>query len=159
MTEALYPTFAEKGTTKKFNLGATITDSNGTTWQYGLAAAAIAQGQIVSIDSAYSVGGGVTHASMDSGATPTKLGVYQLATSAASGEYIWVAIKGPMSVNLLASAVAGAKLYTSASPGSLDDASASQTLIPGLTANTTVGGAPALTACFARVELSANCYA
>jgi hypothetical protein len=85
------------------------------------------------------------------GASVVKLGVPQIAI--AENSFAWVAVQGVMNVSVLASAAAGAALYSTATAGSLDDASSSVKLVPGLTLTTSNGGATANAPAFAAIEL------
>ena len=58
----------------------------------------------------------------------------------ASGSYSWFSIYGKGNIHVLASAAASASLYTSATAGSLDDASASQNRIQNIYLTTARGG-------------------
>lgn len=157
MTEALFPDLTEVSAFAKIPVGSVMRDDNDI-WEYVLAGSALVVGQVVAIGNTGTAGTGVTHAGMGSGATPTKLGVCQRTAGIASGFYGWVKRKGDLNVLGTAAVTAGAKLYTTATDGSLSNTSTTQTLINGLTATTT-SGAAGLAACRAHVEMTANCYA
>lgn len=137
--------FVQEGTAPA--LGDTYAQFSGQDcYMFVLADAAIAAYDAVGIAADFGAAP-LTKALADSG---NKIGVAPIGI--ASGSYGWVQIKGQATVNTLAAAAAGAPLYTTATAGSLDDASSSQTLINGLQLTATTGGAPAATACRMDVE-------
>lgn len=143
-------------TTQEYGLGDEVAiktaDGGRTDYRYVQANGAITQWQWASIDddnqAAAGVGGVLT--------APRLAGIAPV--TFADNEYGWLAI-GPISkshglkVNALASCVADVVLYTSATTGSVDDASGSQTKISSLALDTTVGGAPASTTCYSMGRL------
>lgn len=127
-------------TTPQFALGTTITATNGTEWTYVQAGAAITAYDYVCIDSAFLATSG-TKANVDKG---YGIGFAQFAF--ASGEYGFVARRGVgLKVNALTLCLLDAPLYTTATAGAVDDTTTSQTLLRGITLNSTVGGATAAT--------------
>lgn len=108
--------------------------TSGKGWMYVQAASAISQYDVVAIDETGQAAK-ITKALAD---TSTKVGV--AAAAFASGEYGWVQITGNCTLNVLASCLTDAILYTSATAGSLDDTSTSQTKIDGILLTATRGG-------------------
>lgn len=145
--------FEETSTTAIFRLGEECLDSEGGLWTYIQANGAVSINSVVQIptnfDSALCVTGTST--------APRMYGIAQIAF--ADNEYGWVWRGGGggnnsgIKVNVLASCVNNVKLYTSATSGALDDASAGQTLIQGLVITTTNGGSTAAVECFSAIPL------
>lgn len=121
--------------TKGFGLLDRLTTHNGFRYIYAEASSAIAVSDVVAITSA-GLAAPLTKALADAG---NYLGVAQCAVAA--GERAWFMTSGSCNVNVLAGCVGGAKLYTSATAGKLDDDATSQTLILGV--KTTVTTTPA----------------
>lgn len=133
-------------TTALFKLGTRTFGNDGTEWMYVLASGAIAAYDAVGIDEAFTAAA-LTKAMADA---DFRVGVAQSAF--ANAEYGWVALAGAGSnfkVNVLASCVADAALYTSATAGKLDDDATSQTAINGIVVVSTNGGATAAVAALA----------
>jgi len=114
-------------------IGTRMVGNDNSTWLYVTAGSAIAQYDVVSTDEAYS-GIPATKAAIDDGHI---IGVAPAAIS--SGEYGWVQLTGVVTMNVLASAAADVTLYSSATAGSLDDTSTSQTAVNGLFLTTARG--------------------
>lgn len=112
------------------------------------ASEAITQYQAVGISEAYA-GSKLTKAIADDS---WKIGV--AAATMAANAYGWVQVRGVTSVSVLASCAADAILYTTATAGSLDDTSTSQTKVAGIvvTAANTDTTAAADIACFMAIE-------
>ncbi len=158
MTESIFQTFDEVTTSAtRMPVGTVIRDED-EVWELVLAGSALVAGQVVAISATGTAGTGVTHAGMGSGATPTKLGVVQRSAGIPSGSVGWVKRKGTLNFLSTAAVTLNTKLYTTATDGSLSNASTTQTLINGLVPTATTGAA-GLAAGRAIVELSANCFA
>ena len=115
-------------------IGTRMMGTDSSTWLYITAGSAIAQYDVVTVTEAFS-GVPCTKALIDDGHI---VGVAPEAIS--SGEYGWVQLTGVVTMNVLASAAADVTLYSSATAGSLDDASTSQTAVNGLFLTTARGG-------------------
>jgi|TARA_R100000995_G_scaffold66172_1_gene35009 hypothetical protein len=124
----------ENETTPSQTLGAKMVGTDGSEWIYCLAGGAVAQYDCVAVTEAMSAVP-ITKALADTGEI---VGVAPVAI--ASGSYAWVQTSGVCTLNVLASCAADAKLYTSATAGSLDDASSSQTQVHGLKLTSARGG-------------------
>jgi hypothetical protein len=98
-----------------FGLGDRYTDSVGKEWVWIVAGGAVAQYDVVIFDETYS--GLALSTSND--ARGDLVGVAPVAIASAS--YGWVQVKGPTTMNVLASCAANARLNTTATGGSLDD--------------------------------------
>lgn len=118
------------GADAKFSLGLRATGTDGSVWVYVQAGAAITQYSWVAIDENYQAVMG-TKALADAG---HQVGFAQVAFS--DNDFGWVCVHAPgnITVRLLASCAADVQLYTTGTPGALDDTSASQTLIRGVVA-------------------------
>ena len=119
---------------------------DGKEWIYVQANGAIAQYDAVGIDEAGQAAP-VTKAMLDDS---WKVGVAQVAF--ADNEYGYVQIRGVAEVNVLASCAADAILYSSATAGSLDDTSTSQTKVAGIIGTETAGTAAENVACLMAIE-------
>ena len=140
----------ETGTAPIHKLGTEFLDINGTKWVYVKADTnAKTAYKVYLLTDAYLLTTAVDNATLTG--KVFKLGVPQVAFAASA--YGWVAVRGKFKVNVLASAVADVPLYTSATAGSLDDDSTSQTKLVGLKVITTVGGAAADSDVLAAVDL------
>lgn len=110
-----------------FTVGQTVTTQDASVYQYVHANGAIAQYDFVGIDE-NGEAAKITKAMADDG---WQVGVAQVAFT--DNDYGWAAIRGSnISGNVLASCAADSAVYTSATAGSLDDTSASQTKIDGV---------------------------
>ena len=110
-------------------LGMRVTGPDGTEWMYVHASGAITQYDAVGIDENYEAAA-LTKAIADDGHT---VGFAQVAF--ADNAFGWVALRGSnINVRLAASCAADVSLYTTSVAGVLDDTSASQTKINGVTA-------------------------
>lgn len=112
-------------TTAEFGLGDRHTDHNGKVWVYVQASASIAQYDVVTYDETYYTT--VAPVSTSNDARGDKLGV--AAVAFANDEYGWLQIYGPCTLNVLASCNPNAELTTSATGGSLDDATTSSLVV------------------------------
>lgn len=130
-------------------LGARCVDNAGTEYEYVRAAGTINQYDAVVITYA-----GLASAltTTNAGAIPQKVGVAQV--SAATNDYFWVARKGPMTLNVLASCLKDVKIYTTATAGAVDDTAT--TLIAGLVFTANNGGSTAAVAAYAVDDLTVN---
>jgi len=111
-------------------------------WLYITAGSAIAQYDAVTVTEAFS-GVPATKALIDDHH------IFAVAPAAiSSGEYGWVQLTGVTTINVLASCAADTQLFSTATAGSLDDASTSQTAVNGIVLTTarsgTAGSAPGL---------------
>jgi len=113
-------------------IGTRMIGTDNSTWLYITAGSAVAQYDVVAITEGYS-GVPCTKALIDDGHI---IGVSPEAIS--SGEYGWVQLTGVVTMNVLASA--DVTLYSSATAGSLDDTSTSQTAVNGLFLTTARSG-------------------
>jgi hypothetical protein len=98
-----------------FGLGDRYTDSVGKEWVWVTAATAVTQYDVVFFDVAYSA----STLSTSNDARGNLVAVAPIAI--ASGSYGWVQVKGPTTMNVLASCAANVRLNTTATGGSLDD--------------------------------------
>jgi hypothetical protein len=117
--------------TAEFPLG-TLAQVDGTIYEFAGSTSGIAAYKLSAIDE-----DGNAALAGYSATIPRKLGVPQAAIAAT--EYGWFARQGNFTINALASCAIDVKLYTSATPGSVDDAASSQNLISGLRINTAAG--------------------
>lgn len=122
-------------TTPEHPLGTRTVATDGQHFVYVQASGAITQYDVVGVDENFQAAA-VTKAIVDDG---WEIGTAQVAF--ADNDYGWIATKGSnLTINVLGSCAADVALYTSATAGSLDDTSASQTKIDGIvlvTANAT----------------------
>lgn len=109
-------------------VGTRVQTSNGGVFQYVHAAAAITQYSCVTIDEDGEASMS-TKTAVDAG---HQIGFAQVAF--ADNDFGWVCIHSPgnITVRALADCAADVQLYTSGTPGALDDTSGSQTLIRGV---------------------------
>lgn len=114
---------ANTTTTKEHALGTVAMGSDGTEWVYCISSGAITQYQCVGINEDYDAYSMTTALSVQS----DRVGFAQVAFAA--GEYGWVATRGTnIKVRTKASAAADTQLWTTASAGVLDDATAASAL-------------------------------
>lgn len=136
-------------------LGATYQESNGRTYRYVRAGAAIARGDCLVADTAEEIYAHTPSSAVDqviSGFWPEESGRGNITDN----YYFWMAIAGDHSVKAAATVVAGAPYTTSAVAGTVDDiaaaagnALASASGRGGIFLTATTGG-------FARVEISGS---
>lgn len=100
---------------KRFGLGDRYEDSTGKAWVFVTASTAIAQYDVVSLTTAYAA----ATLSTANDARGNLAAVAQVAF--ASGDSGWVQVRGPSTINVLASCAANVRLNTTATAGSLDD--------------------------------------
>lgn len=98
-----------------FGLGDRFVQHDGKEYVYVQASVAIAQYDVAFMSSAYAA----TTLSTANDARGNLGGVAPVAI--ASGEYGWLQVKGPTTMNVLASCAANVRLNTTATAGSLDD--------------------------------------
>lgn len=103
---------------KGFAPGDQIEDSSGNVWVYVKATATIAQYDVVTYDETFTTV--VAPVSTSNAARGDKLGVASVAF--ASGDYGFIQVYGPCTMNVLASCAPNAELTVSSTAGSLDDA-------------------------------------
>jgi hypothetical protein len=122
---------------KAFAVGDGFTDHAGQEWIFVRAAAAITQYDCVLVDASYDATAITDVLARQAG----HIGFAQLA-AAASGEYLWVMLKGKPTVRLAASCADDVPLFTTNTAGVLDDATASGSgvLLLGLRANGSASG-------------------
>jgi len=114
--------------------GSRMVGTDASTWLYIEAGAAIAQYDVVAVTELY-VGVPITKALVDTGE------LVAIAPQAiTNGEYAWVQLTGTCTINVLASAAANVILFSTATAGSLDDASTGQTRVDGLKLTAARGG-------------------
>lgn len=109
---------ASDSTTPLFGVGDVFEDYNGNVYVYVKATSAIAQYDAVTYDETFSTT--VAPVSSSNDARGDKLGVAPVAI--ASGSYGWLQIYGPCTLTVLGSCAANVELATTATAGSLDDA-------------------------------------
>jgi hypothetical protein len=120
---------------KGFGLGDLSTDQDGNVWLYVQASAAVTVNYFVVISATYTV----TPITTTNGLLGLRVGVP--AAAMASGDYGWVQVFGPATVQVLASAIANTRLNTTATAGALDDDGTATTKeIRGVGLTTTRGG-------------------
>jgi len=86
--------------------------------------------------------------------SPQKLGVPQITGFTLTTPFGWVAIRGNLLINALASCGADTELYTSATPGKVGDSAAGTAIIPGLKLNVANGASVGPVAAIAFSELN-----
>ena len=115
-------------------IGTRMVGTDSSEWLYITAGSAIAQYDAVTVTEGYS-GVPCTKALIDDhhifGVAPEAI---------SSGEYGWVQLTGVVTINVLASCAADVQLFSSATAGSLDDASTSQTAVNGIVLTTARSG-------------------
>lgn len=116
---------AATSTTAEFGLGDRHTDHDGKIWVYVQASAAIAQYDVVTYDETYYTT--VAPVSTSNDARGDLLGVAPVAF--ADNEYGWLQIYGPCTLNVLASCAPNVELTTTATGGSLDDATTASLIV------------------------------
>lgn len=110
-------TFTSTTDGKSFAPGTRVTDRGEKVYVLVKASAAIAQYDVVTVDETYITT--VAPLSTSNDARGDIVGVAPVAI--ASGEYGWVQIYGPCTMNVLASCAANVRINTTATGGSLDD--------------------------------------
>lgn len=156
-TSVLTPGFAgvdidNVSTTQQFALGTVIQTTAGAYYKYVQADGAKTQYFVYAIDHAGQLGAGVTQTTDDT--APLLLGIPQQATSFADNEYGWVFVgPGAARVRVLASCAIDVLIYTTATAGALDDASASAKVVQGLKITTVNGGSAADQPCWAATQV------
>lgn len=133
-------------------LGTRFEDNIGNAYRYIQASSALAVNEYVKIsnDNLWTAAPATT-TNIASGII-AQVGCPQVAI--ASGGFGWVQIKGLHSGKFLALNVLGVKAYVTATAGCLDDTAT--TLVTGVTALTTNGGATAVVQAFASVDMYAS---
>ena len=105
-------------TTAQFGLGDQYEDQSGNVWVYVKSTAAITQYDAVTFDETFTTV--VAPVSTSNKARGDKIGVAAVAFT--SGDYGWLQVYGPCTINVLGSCVANVELTITATAGSLDDA-------------------------------------
>ena len=117
MTNIIGANTASTSTTTTFGVGDQYEDQNGNYWVYVKASGAILQYDVVTYDETYNTV--VAPVSTSNDARGDKIGV--AAVAFASGEYGWLQVYGPCTMNVLASCAANVRLNTTATAGGADD--------------------------------------
>lgn len=110
-------TFTSTTDGRMWGLGDRITDHAAKEWVFVKASSAIAQYDVVTFDETYTTV--VAPLGTANDARGDLVGV--AAVAIASGAYGWLQVKGPCTMNVLASCAANVRLNTTATAGSLDD--------------------------------------
>lgn len=145
---------------KKFPLGSIAFASDGSKYQYvqnNLSATA-SQYLAYIIDESYKLISAASHANGGSGANPLNVGIPQTSNTLTDQYYFWVLRQGPGFVATSAAVAADVQVFTTATAGKVDDASASQTMISGLYLTASVSAASTAAACFANLDMAMNCF-
>lgn len=126
-----------------FAVGTTTAGNNGTWWMYVQASAAVTATFACVISTTHTI----QHLTTTTGLRGLLVGFPSI--DIPSGSYGWVQVKGPASVQVLASAVANTRLNTTATAGAMDDdGTASTKEVLGIALTTTraasQGPAPAM---------------
>lgn len=129
----------ETSTTPLFALGETVDGANGKEWVYVRASATIAVSDVVTFDESYSTV--VAPLSTANDARGDRVGVAPVGFAA--NDYGWLQVKGPCTMNVLASCAANVRINTTATGGSLDDdGTATSMQVEGIYLTTARGGTP-----------------
>ena len=126
-------------TTAQFNLGTTVNLDDGGQAVYVKAASTVSTYMAVSVQ----VDNNVVPLTTTNSANSKAVGFAQ--TSIASGSYGWVQLGGKPRVNVLIGCQPNVPLFTTATAGSLDDATVTAGLVAGLVATTSAASASAPT--------------
>ena len=138
-------------TTPEFALGTRAKGNKGSEWMYVRANGAVTAYDCVAIDETWDA------TAMTKALADADLMVGFAQNAFADNEYGWVALSGQgISVRVLASGVADAALYPSATAGCLDDDATSQTAVNGVVITTTNGGSTAAVAALATYPRTAT---
>lgn len=122
-----------------FKVGTQVTATDGSLWEFVKFTGGVNQYDVVMIDPSFNVkqvlGGGAAEC------TKMRVGFYQNATAAVSGNYGWVMVSGVPTINVLGACAKAAQLYTTDTSGKLDDATAtgSQYPVRNIFLTTTIG--------------------
>ena len=118
-------------------LGTTVTGTDGSIFEYVFALSALSQYNAVGIDS----DGNASNLTTTLAATVKRVGVAQISIAVSS--YGWVQRSGKMIVNVLANCNDFVALFTTSTPGALDDSTISECLVLGINtyASTTTASA------------------
>lgn len=126
VTPVVTPDLNSYTDTPRVQLGLTVVGTDGSWFEYIQAMSAISGYNAVGIDE----NGKASNLTTALAATVKRVGVAQI--SIAISCYGWVQRMGKMSVNVLADCNDFVALYTTTSPGKLDDATVSECLVLGL---------------------------
>ena len=126
-------------TTAQFNVGTVVNLDDGGQAIYVQAASTVSTYMAVSVKGDNTV----VPLTTTNSASSKAVGFAQ--TSIASASYGWVQLGGKPVVNLAASCLPAVPLFTTATAGTLDDATVTGGLVEGIVALTTASGATALT--------------
>ena len=125
-TPIVTPSFSTYTSDPMIQLGATVTGTDGSLFEYVQALSAISINNAVGIDDS----GKVSNLTTTLAATVRRVGVAQI--SIAVSCYGWVQRTGKMLVNVAANCQDFVPLFTTATPGVLDDVTVSECLVLGL---------------------------
>lgn len=130
-------TFTSTTDGRMFSVGDRYEDSAGKEWVFVKATSAIAQYDVVTFDETYNTT--VAPLGTADDARGDRVGV--AAVAFASGDYGWLQIYGPCTMNVLASCAANVRINTTATAGSLDDdGTAGSMQVEGIYLTTARGG-------------------
>ena len=110
-----------------FKVGTRVTTHDGKSYIYAQSASAIAQYNVVAVNLSTGIAAAL---STTTAPAAEAIGVAQIAI--ASGEYGWVQTYGRGKVKVLGACVKNINLWTTATAGSLDDATASTYMVMGI---------------------------
>lgn len=120
--------------------GTAVTATDGAIFEYVFALSALSQYNAVCIDA----DGNASNLTTTNAAEVKRVGVAQV--SIATSTYGWVQRSGKMNVNVLADCADFVALFTTATPGKLDDATISERLVLGINLVTSTNTVAAITA-------------
>ena len=145
ITPNVVPDITSSSSTALVPIGTLVNGTFGSEYMYIIAQSAIAQYDCVAILNSSSAATSVCASPMTTtfGALSPRVGFAQ--TALAAGAYGWVAIKGSnLRVNVLISCQPAVGLYTTSTPGSLDDAIVSAGYVAGCVAISSAASASAV---------------
>lgn len=124
----------------QYALGTTVLGTDGSLWEYVQALSVISAFNAVCIDA----DGKASNLTTTNAAEVRRVGVAQI--SIAVSGFGWVQRSGKMRVNVLANCQDFVPLFTTATPGALDDVTVSEALVLGINTVTSTTTASAMTA-------------
>lgn len=144
----------ELHTIPQFPLGQ-FQDVDNTRYQYVKATGTRAQYDVCVIDKDYNLGAGI-ETTLDN--APQKIGVPQIAGFSTATPFGWVAIRGALTVNVLANCAAETELYTTPTAGKLDDDATGTAIVTGikLTVANGAGTNPVAAFCFSDMLIAGS---
>ena len=152
----IIPALDSNDSAAKIAVGTTVPLSDGGSAIYVSAGSEIAQFNAVAINADNSVVNLTTGVITDTTGSSKQVGFAQ--TSIASGNYGWVQKGGRPKVKLATDCADQVPLYTTATPGVLDDAVVSIGLVVGVVSTVTISNATAIT-CIVPADAHINTYA